>query len=208
LLQRLLPKDESHDLTTIAIVNDRLYIHYSVQFNYTTYDCRRDQDTVNPRRHADIMMLSSDTDTDPHPYIYARVIGVYHVNIRHFGPKSTSNKVEHMDVLHVWWYHHDLTYRCGWNAKHLPRLQFLPQNNPNAFGFVDPCVVLRGCYIMPAFAHGTTNKYLNYPNSIGRPPRFTSEGLTADNNDFKYYYVGMYVISYFFSSNLLILSLS
>ncbi|THU94355.1 hypothetical protein K435DRAFT_668623, partial [Dendrothele bispora CBS 962.96] len=165
--------------------------HYQVWFNYTTYDCRRDQDVVNPRRHADIMMLSSDTDTNPHPYIYARVIGIYHINIRHFGPKSTSDKVERMNVLHVRWFQHDLTYRCGWDAKRLPRLQFLPQDDPDAFGFVDPQVVLRGCYLIPAFVHGTTIEYLNFPDSIGRPPRFGPEGLVADQNDFKYYYVGM-----------------
>ncbi|KAK7450146.1 hypothetical protein VKT23_013029 [Stygiomarasmius scandens] len=193
LLKRLLPNEDNHDLDTIGIVNDRIIIHNLARFNITTYDCRRDQDVVNPKRHADIMMLSSDTEADSHPYIYARVIGIYHVNIRHFGPKSASNKVEHMDVLHVRWFEHDMTYPCGWNAKRLPRLQFLPQHDSNAFGFVDPQVVLRGCYLMPAFAYGTTTEYLNFPNSIGRPPRFTPEGIVVDQDDFKYYYVGIAV---------------
>ncbi|KAK7461457.1 hypothetical protein VKT23_008634 [Stygiomarasmius scandens] len=191
LLKRLLPNDTELDLDTIGIVNKRIYLHQTVRFNYTTYDCRRDQDSVNPKRHADIMMLSADTETDSHPYIYARVIGVYHVNVRHWGPKSTSSKVQRMDILFVRWFQRDMTYQCGWEAKRLPRLQFLPSNDEDAFGFVDPNTVIRGCHLLPGFAHGYTNKYLDFPDSVGQVPRLTTEGLVVDEDDWKYYYVGI-----------------
>ncbi|THU84525.1 hypothetical protein K435DRAFT_870175 [Dendrothele bispora CBS 962.96] len=193
LLKCLLPYENELDIDTIGIVNDRLYIHNTVRFNYTTYDCRRDQDSVNPKRHADIMMLSGDTTVDPHPYIYARVIGIFHVNVRHWGPKSKISKVLRMDFLFVRWFERDMTYRCGWEAKRLPRVQFLPSDDENAFGFVDPNTVIRGCHLIPGFAHGYTSEYLSFPDSVGRVPRLTMQGLVIDEEDWKYYYVGIAV---------------
>jgi hypothetical protein len=47
------------------------------------YDLRRDQDSVSPQRRADVMLLSHEDDTsDPHPYWYARVIGVFHIFVQ------------------------------------------------------------------------------------------------------------------------------
>lgn len=66
-----------------------------LRVNYTTYDMRRAQDSLNPRvpGHADIMVLSpenEDENNDPHPYWYARIIGIFHAHVRHIGPDSKS----------------------------------------------------------------------------------------------------------------------
>jgi len=65
----------------LLINKNQLYQHGTLRVNYTTYDMRRDQDSINPKTHPDILMLASDSQS--HPYIYARVIGIYHVDIIH-----------------------------------------------------------------------------------------------------------------------------
>jgi hypothetical protein len=42
----------------------------------------------------------------------------------------------------------------GWNARKLDRVQFASITDDDAFGFVDPSDILRGCHIVPAFASG------------------------------------------------------
>jgi hypothetical protein len=50
-----------------------------------TYDCRHDQDIINPQMHSDVMVLTDkDEDTDnTHPYWYAHVIGIFHAMVCH-----------------------------------------------------------------------------------------------------------------------------
>ena len=60
-----------------------IYQHRVLRVNYTTYDMRRDQDSLNPQSHPDIMLLSHEDKNDDnwHPYWYARVIGIFHANV-------------------------------------------------------------------------------------------------------------------------------
>jgi hypothetical protein len=57
-------------------------MHNTMKINYTTYDVRRAQDTINPNTdRRDIVLLSpEDADLPNHQYSYARVLGIYHVN--------------------------------------------------------------------------------------------------------------------------------
>ena len=55
---------------------------------YTTYDLRRGKDRVNMRGQSNIMTLSQ---ADDHPYAYARVLGMFRVDVLH-GP-TMSNEV-------------------------------------------------------------------------------------------------------------------
>src|SRR5437762_13860141 len=77
------------DRRTITFHNNRLYRHKALRVNYTTYDVRRSQDSMNPRTHADVMVFSHEDEAeDDHPYWYARITGVFHAEVRHTGPKS------------------------------------------------------------------------------------------------------------------------
>jgi hypothetical protein len=49
--------------------NDRISCHKALRINYTTYDMRREQDSVNPRTHANVMLLSHSDDESAHPSI-------------------------------------------------------------------------------------------------------------------------------------------
>ncbi|KZT04778.1 uncharacterized protein LAESUDRAFT_657134, partial [Laetiporus sulphureus 93-53] len=61
----------------------RMYFHSVLQLNYTTYDLRRTQDSVNPRTHRNIMVAAHEEDdlfssaANEHLYWYARVIGIF-----------------------------------------------------------------------------------------------------------------------------------
>ena len=49
-----------------------------MQVNYTTYNMRREQDSLNLCTHANVMVLSQEKEPDAHPYWYACIIGIYH----------------------------------------------------------------------------------------------------------------------------------
>lgn len=68
----------------------------------------------------------------------------------------------------------------------MPKLGFIDANDPEAFGFLDPSSVIRGCHIEPAFISGTTDQFLIGP-SIARQDR-------DGDMDYFCYYVNMYVI--------------
>jgi hypothetical protein len=60
------------------------------------------QDYISIRKHANIMVLAHEDDENvaQHPYWYARVLGIFHVNVR-FDGQSEPKKTE---FLWVHWY--------------------------------------------------------------------------------------------------------
>ncbi|KAK6974093.1 GLOBIN domain-containing protein [Favolaschia claudopus] len=178
------------DLADVNIVRDRLYTHKILRVNYTTYDLRRDEDTINTRSHPDIMVFAHEDDDDStaHPYWYARVVGIFHAEVRHVGPKSKNTlKVHRMNFLWVRWFGRDTSHRAGWLAKRLHRVGFLHASNPDlsAFGFLDPAEVVRAAHLIPAFHYGRTSELLG--PSIAR--HFDAE----NHEDYEYYYVNQIV---------------
>jgi hypothetical protein len=131
------------------------------------------------------MVLSHEEDTtDPHPYWYARVIGIFHVFVQTRDPTTRRFSDPHrFDVLHVRWFGRNLSIPAGWKAKRLYRIGFLPADNPDAFGFLDPAQVIRGIHVIPRFAGGRTSALLG-PSIIRNP----SEG----DEDWVNYYVNRY----------------
>ncbi|KAG2155200.1 uncharacterized protein EDB93DRAFT_1247691 [Suillus bovinus] len=118
---------------TILFKRNQIYHHNLTRFNYTTYDIRRAQDVINTRtQHCNIMLLANHSD-DGH-YLYAKVIGIHHINIVRVANVANSRM--------------GLTY-------------FGPSSLPAAGtperGFVDPGMVLRVCHIIPAFSQGQRN---------------------------------------------------
>jgi hypothetical protein len=150
--------NDPRELAGIHFKGERMYLHNIMRINYTTYDVRRAQDSINPRtNHRDIMLLSHrDDDTPHHEYEYARVIGIYHVNIVYTGPGMLDYRARRLDFLWVRWYDNlnDIPTQQGWNTAQLDRLQFPSLSEDYAFGFVDPAEVVRGCHIVPSFSAG------------------------------------------------------
>jgi hypothetical protein len=132
------------------------------------------------------MVLSPENDKendDPHPYWYARILGIYHAHVRHVGPSSKSLEPKKMDFLFVRWFGRDADSRPGWKAKHLLCLGFVPGNDGSAFGFLDPNQIIRAVPLIPAFKWGrVTTKYL--------PRSPIARGENDPDSDWQLYYVG------------------
>ena len=173
--------DERRDL---YFVNNRLYLHKAIRFNYTTYDMRRDQDSVTPRTHPDVMVLAHEDDAAiPHPYWYARVLRIFHVFAQFRDGDGTLTRPVRMDVLWVRWFGRNSGVRMGWKAKRLFQVGFLLADDPgSSFNFLDPDLVIRAVHLIPRFAAGRTAMFLG--PSIGRPE--------SDNDeDWLHFYVSM-----------------
>lgn len=147
---------------SILLKHDRIYWHSLMRVNHTTYDVRRDQDLLNPpRNHADVMTLAGTvSEDDSRHFRYARVVGVFHVNVVYVGPGMADYRPKRFDVLWVRWYGRSLSAaaeRTGWEHRTLDRLSFPPTTEKDAFGFLDPGEVIRACHIVPVFSAGKAN---------------------------------------------------
>ncbi|KAI0754052.1 hypothetical protein C8Q80DRAFT_1225985 [Daedaleopsis nitida] len=182
------------DRSRLVIHQGRMYPHQILRINYTTYDLRRSQDIINPRTHGDIMLLSdSDPDVDGsgsnHGFEYARVIKIFHVNVRLHG--SPMGEFERVDVLFVRWFRVDHLVPAGFKAKRLYRVEFTPTGDDDpSFGFVDPSDVVRASHIIPAFAHRHTEELLG--PSLARNVASQSPEDNMKHLDFRYHYVNFF----------------
>jgi hypothetical protein len=163
-LQREEAISAQHPLTdidprSVLFHKDRFYSHNIMRINYTTYDVRRSQDVINPSTsHCNVMVLAGSNDggdsTSDHPFRYARVLGVHHVNVVYAGPGMPDYQPRRLEFLWVRWYRTVDTLHSGWDSRKLDRVQFPSMTDDDAFGFIDPANVLRSCHIVPAFARG------------------------------------------------------
>ncbi|GBE88462.1 hypothetical protein SCP_1302770 [Sparassis crispa] len=114
----------------ILFLDNKLYRHKVLRINYTMYDMRHAQDSINPRTHPDVMVLSHEDgeDADQHPYWYTRVVGVFHVNVCYRGPLPISRQPQHMDFLWVRWFGRDLTAPGGFKTRRLHRVGFVDRD--------------------------------------------------------------------------------
>ena len=154
-------KYTSEDRSTIRIIGDQIYSGKVLRINYTTYDIRRAQDSMNPRTHCDVMVLSTETGLNAHKYWYARVLGVFHAKVMHSGPEARNRSVQHMEFLWVRWFGMEPSYCWGFKTARLPKIGFVPDTDEGAFGFLDPSLVIRGCHLVPCFAGSRTPDLLS-----------------------------------------------
>jgi hypothetical protein len=152
--------------------------------NYTTYDVRRSQDILNVSTpQCNILVLSEQDDhqddtSNDHPFNYARILGIYHVNVVYVGPGMLDYQPHRMEFLWVRWYQRVDATRSGWDAHKLDCIQFLSVSEDDAFGFIDPSDVLRACHIIPAFSKGKRHTDHKGLSRLGR-----------DASDWAAYYV-------------------
>jgi hypothetical protein len=182
------PKSSSFEAAPTAELNclffkkECMFKHNIMRINYTTYDVRRAQDVINPNtEHRDIMLLSASEDLNNHQYAYARVLGIYHVNIIYTGPNSSNYSAKRMEFLWVRWFAvvDDEPVERSWDRQQLDSLQLLPVQHKDAFGFVDPANVLRGVHVIPRFAMGRQH-------AVGKG----ISQCARDSQDWHQYYVG------------------
>jgi hypothetical protein len=167
-----------HDYNCVLLKKDTIYHHKVTRFHFTTYDVRRDTDSINPGTARCNIMLLADA-TDPHHFLYAWVIGAYHANVIYTGSGMLDYEARRLDFLWVRWFEVVDPTSSGWSSSKLDLVRFLPMNREDAFGFVDPNDVLRGCHILPAFAKGK-----RHVDGIG------VSRCAKDGKDYHRYYVG------------------
>jgi hypothetical protein len=154
--------------------------------NYTTYDVRRDRDTINTSSHPFVMVRSPETGEGVHLYWYAQVLGIYHAPIWTTHPAASGNSVQQMQFLWVRWLGAEPRYRSGSQVAHLPKIGFVEATDGDAFGFLDPDLVIRGSHLIPAFHSGRTHNLMPYDGS-------TIARTDGEKDDWVNYYVNMYV---------------
>ncbi|KAG2067989.1 hypothetical protein BDR04DRAFT_981751, partial [Suillus decipiens] len=86
-LQGLAYEGDEHNFSDaernlVLIMDNQLFEHSILRVNYTTYDLRREQDSINPCTHADLMVMSHEDD-HTHPYWYAHLIKNFHINVEY-----------------------------------------------------------------------------------------------------------------------------
>ena len=171
------------DRRKITIRNSRLYLKKVLRINYTTDDCRREQDSINVRTQSNIVTISYDADkSTDNLYWYGKVIGIFWAEVYHqfenvCYPSSDSVFI---DIVWVRWYGRDSSVCSGWKARRLPRIGFDPGV---PLGFIHPSQILRGAHLIPAFHHGQTD-HLFPPSKLARRPE-------DNDKDWQFYYVNM-----------------
>ncbi|KAG9000858.1 hypothetical protein FRB90_011721, partial [Tulasnella sp. 427] len=175
------PVASSKEYSSVELEKDRIYAHGTAQFNYTTYDIRRAQDTIKPGLRftgrgnmveprnsirSTIMLSADETDGTPSPPDWVR-----------------------LDMLWIRWFGADPDERTGLKAKRLERIGYVPNGEePGAFGFIDPADVIRACHLCPAFDQGTRQDLLHGSKSV-------AFDMAADDagEDFELYYAMRFV---------------
>jgi hypothetical protein len=173
----------TEDRNSIRIRNNVIYQHATVRINYTTYDIRRDYDTINPQTHPFVMVLSPETHHNAHPFWYAAVLGIFHAEVQYMGLHPSDLRPKHTEFLWVKWLEPVYAYAHGRKNANLPKLGFVPDSDEFSIGFLDPSLILRGCHLMPAFSDG---RIANFSALRSSP-----EARTGFFYDWKHYYVGM-----------------
>ncbi|KZO91740.1 hypothetical protein CALVIDRAFT_547161 [Calocera viscosa TUFC12733] len=154
-----IPDSHQKSFQSLVLVGDQLHWHKTMRLRYTTYDLQRAEDYVNPSTDHSYVMMLSGVQGDTHPYWYAQVLRLFHVNIVCSALNILDPK--RMDVLFVRWFgaDPDSTYAAGWDTFQLDRIGFVEESDPDAFGFVDPLWVMRTVHVCPVFAEETHSQF-------------------------------------------------
>ena len=85
----------------VRIAGEQIYCCKTIQINYTTYDIRRDRDTINIRLYPDIMVNSPERGPNAQPFWYTCVIGIFHaiISSTHPGLEAIARSQCQMDFL-------------------------------------------------------------------------------------------------------------
>ncbi|KAJ6599568.1 hypothetical protein B0H10DRAFT_2441233 [Mycena sp. CBHHK59/15] len=194
LLGRLLNREfdgDTHDefgpedRNTVRIIANKIYASKTLRVNYTTYDVRRDQDALNPRTSSFVMVRSPETEAGAHPYWYAQLLGVFRANVFRVTNSSMTSPVL-MEFLWVRWLGVEPGYRSGLSRARLPKVGFVPEIDPYAFGFLDPARVVRGSHLIPDFLGAQTNELLTTQDT-------TAARAPGDTEDWTNYHVNIFM---------------
>jgi hypothetical protein len=131
------------------------------------------------------MVQSPEVGDDTHPYWYAQVLGIYHTIASTTHPAAPKQSAQPMQILWVRWLGIEPGYRSGSRVARLPKIGFVDAADEDAFGFLDPDLVIRGSHLIPAFHFGRTRNLMPYDGS-------TVARSDSEKDDWVNFYVNMY----------------
>ncbi|KAF6744225.1 hypothetical protein DFP72DRAFT_1078931 [Ephemerocybe angulata] len=151
-LERDLPPNSWESI----VLGDRLYRHKIAKFKYTSYDLREKIDVVHINTpQCNIMLLNGrcTVGSREHPYLYAKVLGIYHANVSFLGTLPDGSKLvpQRIDFLWVRWFDQ---VQEGSPEFTLDHVNLSPLDVADSIQFVNPMDVLRGVHIIPRFTKG------------------------------------------------------
>lgn len=169
------PQATFEERSQIVLSKDRIYKHHRLKIHFTTYDIRRGLDIINlDYKKRDIIVSSRHHE---HPFRYARVIGIWHVDLSLLG-----QPLERIDLLWVRWFIRVEGSETT-QANGLDKLTF-EKCYDRQFGFIDPDSVIRACHLIPAWHYGQTD------NGAQGTIEFSDD---SNGHDYRFYYVNRYV---------------
>ncbi|CAK5267103.1 unnamed protein product [Mycena citricolor] len=185
------------DRNTVRLLGNRILRSKTIRINYTTYDVRRDTETLNPRLQPFVMVMSAVEQPDP--YWYAQVIGVFSAVVfreLQAGQYKDLNREEkmqadadriprRMEFLWVRWLGPVPGTPIGFRRAALPKVGYVPETDKYAFGFLDPARVLRGAHLIPDFDGGQTNSLLETTDP-------TAARISDDTSDWEAFFVNIF----------------
>ncbi|GAB1521542.1 hypothetical protein RhiTH_004639 [Rhizoctonia solani] len=185
------PKFNEQEILKVRFHQDRMYRHKTLRINYTSYDVLRQQDLLNPSTSNRFILLhaqSEDGSTSPHPFIYAKVLGIYHAQV------SYGNAVPRReDFVHVRWLYYDTdkARQGGWDECRLDHIGYeqccTDQDLLDSFDFVHPSDIIRAVHLIPDFRSGSSGTLLSFAESVAH------DSKDPEHWDWKYYYVNRFV---------------
>jgi hypothetical protein len=94
-----------------------------------------------------------------------------------------------MEFLWVRWFGTEIGHQYGFKIACLPKVGFVEENDPSAFGFLNPSLMLWGCHLIPSFVNGRTSALLKKTRTAAHSPGVFDDWAT--------FYVNMYDLEYF-----------
>ena len=90
-----------------------------------------------------------------------------------------------MEVLWVQWFGLVPRHRFRSKVARLPKIGFIPDTDPLAFGFLDLSLVICATHLIPAFNDGHTAELLATSPTAGRLP--------GETDDWAAFFISMYI---------------
>ena len=96
----------------IFIKDDTLYEHLLLTIDYTTYDLKRERDSIHLKFGNQAVIMYSPTSQDAEPWLYAYIVAMYHL----FVCTATDPEPKCLEFLWVRWMQRDLSQLSGPSA--------------------------------------------------------------------------------------------
>ncbi|KIY51863.1 hypothetical protein FISHEDRAFT_36186, partial [Fistulina hepatica ATCC 64428] len=124
-----------------------------------------------------------------HKFWYVCILGIFTATVISYHPRleAHSRRPQRMEFLWVRWFGIEPDYNEGPRYARLPKIGFVPHDDPWAFGFLHPQCVVRGCHLIPAFCGGRTQDLL----PVSTPTVARLGPLETD--DWTNYYVSIFL---------------